>query len=168
MIITPRLVLRLHNRQSETMLNEVRWLNNPEITKFSEQRHKRHTIDTQIEYLNALAPYDAFYQVWFGEQHIGGVTIFFDPYNLTADMGIMIGEMQGQGFGKEAWEGAMNALFKSNTRLRKVTAGCMAANAPMMAICRRTGMTQEALVPKHFYYNSRPCDLILFGKYNGS
>jgi len=80
----------------------------------------------------------------------------------------MIGEMRGQGFGTEAWDGAMNALFRSNTRLRKVTAGCMAANAAMAAICRHTGMTHEATVPKHFYYNSRPCDLLLYGKYNGS
>lgn len=87
----------------------VAWLNDPEVVRYSEQRHKRHTLETQHSYVNGVwsnpgswiwlickpTPLDA----------IGTITAHCDENNKVANMGILIGEKTawGQGYGSEAW-----------------------------------------------------------------
>src|SRR5271170_2789340 len=79
----------------------VDWLNDPETVKYSEQRHRKHTLDTQRQYLWTF-PKNS--HIWLIEktnplQAIGTITAYIDEPNNVANMGILLGEERGQGHG---------------------------------------------------------------------
>lgn len=148
--------------------HHLRWLNSPQVVQYSEQRHKIHTQESQFEYLltfNHLTSY--IWEIHYngsGSGAIGTITAHLDGNNWTANMGIMIGEKRiwGQGYGPEAWEAVSNWLFDEGTR--KIEAGCMACNTPMIRILEKTGFDLEAEISGHFLLNGKPEDMLLYGK----
>jgi RimJ/RimL family protein N-acetyltransferase len=45
--------------------------------------------------------------------------------------------------------------------MRKVTAGTMSVNAPMLGIMRAAGMTEEGRRLRHFLHEGREVDLVM-------
>jgi RimJ/RimL family protein N-acetyltransferase len=151
---------------------QVDWLNDPEVVRYSEQRHKIHTVESQIAYVMSF----------LGSQHtlrsividdgntglfIGSLTAYIDPYNSVANVGILIGHKAswGKGYGTEAWIMFCNSLFESG--IRKIEAGCMSINVGMIEICRKYKMEREGTRPEHFVYQGLGCSLLQFGKFRG-
>lgn len=151
----------------ETTLQQIKWLSDPEVVKYSEQRHRTHTLESQRAYhkrINGrLGEY--YWEIYSGDSPIGGVTAFIDLNNSIADMGILIGERGawGIGFGTEAWECAMDWLLWH--KVRKVEAGCMAANGGMIKVFQRTGMVFEGARKGHFLLAGDPVDMVFYGKF---
>jgi RimJ/RimL family protein N-acetyltransferase len=148
----------------------VRWLNDPEVVRFSEQRHKTHTLETQHQYLN---DFPAGSHIWLiqtlGDSQdfcpdIGTITAYIDQPNRVANMGILIGEKDcwGHGYGREAWESVKNWLTRSE-KMRKIEAGMMETNGPMHSLCMGSGMFLDATVPAHFLVDGQPVDLWIYG-----
>jgi RimJ/RimL family protein N-acetyltransferase len=149
----------------------VGWLNDPEIVRYSEQRHKTHTLESQHRYLNDF-PADS--HIWlislkdrftFNLGSVGTITAYVDSRNKLADMGILIGEriVRGFAYGLEAWVEVMRFLFSDGTR--KIECGCMSRNAAMRMLAAKSDMTFEGLRRDHFMLDGRLDDLMLFGKY---
>ena len=121
---------------SESRLTDryVGWLNDPEVVRFSEQRHRTHTLQSCRDYLASFAGTPHYFwavvacDVALG--HIGNVNAYVDPTNRVADVGILIGERRvwGAGYGSEAWQAVCGFLL-DELELRKVTAGTLATNA---------------------------------------
>ena len=155
-----------HDFLNVTIRKEIEWLNDKEVTKFSEQRHKIHDFNSQLAYITASQKFGYLYQIWLGEKHIGNISAEPDPPNNTANMGILIGDKTewGKGYGLEAWVAFMDFLFSCG--FSKIEAGCMAENRAMELTCRRSGMAQEACIPSHFILDNNPSCLLLFGKQN--
>ncbi len=153
---------------SEQHLTEtyVGWLNDPEVVRYSEQRHRTHTLESCRAYARGFAGSgDSFLAVEAdGLGHIGNLVVTRDAPNACADMSIMIGApaARGQGYGTEAWGAVLKHLLKIEG-LRKVTAGTMAANKGMVAVMRRTGMTIEATRPCQFLLDGEEIDLVMAG-----
>lgn len=129
----------------------VRWLNDPEIVGLSEQRHRIHTIDTQISYIASFddSP-NIFGAIRREGKVIGTITAYLDVANLTANLGILIGDKPawGNGYGTEAWAGMTQYLFAR--KYRKIEAGCMWDNTGMMRLAKKAGMHVEGMQPEHF------------------
>lgn len=145
----------------------VKWLNDPAVMQYSEQRHVIHTISTQYEYL-ANFPYSKdkyFWEITLGAKPIGSISVYLDRPNRVANLGVMIGERHhwGHGFASEAWSAASAFLFE--TKVRKLEAGCMSSNRAMVSLLEKTGFTLEASIPDHFILNNRPQDKVLYGKF---
>ncbi len=145
----------------------VGWLNDPEITKYSEQRHKKHTIRTQMSYIRSFQKRPAgIYGIYRLDTMglIGSISGEYDFPNMVANVGIMIGDKEnmGKGYGYEAWETYCNLLL--NLDFRKIEAGCMAINRPMMSICSKYGMMEEGRQQEHFLYKDFAVDLVHWGK----
>lgn len=138
----------------------VGWLNDPVITQYSEQRHKKHTIASQVQYLKDNPLLWGIYEMPSGHL-IGSITAHYDEPNDVADIGLMIGDTEnmGKGYGYEAWETLCNGL-----PVRKIEAGCMEINRPMMSICSKYGMMEEGRREDHFVVGDTTCDLVLWGK----
>lgn len=144
----------------------VSWLNDPVVTKYSEQRHKTHSLNSCRAYWQSFT--DSPNRFWAISQknsdpgHIGNITAYIDPANDVADLAILIGERScwGQGFGLEAWTAICSNLC-SNLRVRKITAGTMAENQQMLSVMRRSGMHHEATLQRQFRFNGREVDAIL-------
>lgn len=142
----------------------VRWLNDPIVVRYSEQRHLKHTHDSCVRYLQSCSiSSHLFYAIILMHdlnEHIGNITAYIDPYNKIADLAILIGEKNhwGKGYGLEAWKAMSDYLLTSG--IRKVTAGTMASNHGMLKIMQRSGMKIEGRRYKHFLHEGKEEDLI--------
>ena len=147
----------------------VDWLNDPDVVRFSENRHRRHSLEGCSAYRRAML--DAGNDFWAIERisdgwHVGNITAYRDRPNRRADVAIMIGDAKarGAGLGREAWRLALDHLLRQGGQA-KVTAGTMANNLPMRRLCEGAGMVLEATLARHFLWNGQWVDLVLYGKF---
>lgn len=85
----------------------------------------------------------------------------------TADVGIMVGrkEARGKGIGLEAWLLMESHLFNT-LRLRKITAGTLRINSPMVRLALRSGMHIEGIRKSQELVEGDEIDAILFAKFS--
>ena len=166
-LMTPHLVMRLPMPQAAPLV--VGWLNDPEVVKYSEQRHKKHTVESQLDYWKSPATVEPNLVRIISLQEnyaIGSISATIDQHNNIANVGILIGDKSkwGKGFGYEAWECFCNYLFFEK-QIRKIEAGCMSINGAMNRICQKFGMWPEGVRKGHFLVDGKSVDLMTFGKF---
>ena len=150
----------------------VGWLNDPETVRYSEQRHRRHTLESCARYAASMegTPHHFWAVVAHDPAlgHIGNMTATVDDNNRVADLAIMIGERsaRGRALGLEAWVRACDFLLGAGG-MRKVTAGTMSINAPMLGIMRAAGMIEEGRRARHFLHEGREEDLVMAALFRG-
>ena len=164
---TSRLVLR--QLRKPTSRNLV-WLNDPEVTRYSEQRHREHTLSTQLRYVNSFVGNSHLWGIYRVEnnEQIGNLSAMNDEPNNVSEIGIMIGEAKywGHGYGTEAWKAACNWLIdKDGGHVRKLEAGCMHTNEGMMKIIQGSGFKQEGERLNHFLQGGNPVNAVFFGRF---
>jgi len=147
----------------------VSWLNDPEVVRFSENRHRDHTLASCKDYfVSMLGASNLFWALMHkdGNCHIGNITAYLDIPNATADLAIMIGDrsFQGLGLGLEVWNAAMEWLL-GDGGFRKVTAGAMSANKRMIRIMTVSGMQIEGHRKRHFILDGKEVDMIIAAKF---
>ena len=143
----------------------VGWLNDPEVVRYSEQRHRRHTVESCRRFVASFA--DGPSHLWAivakdkALGHVGNINSAVDAPNRTSDVAIMIGEKKarGLGLGAEAWQAVVDYLLGPGG-MRKVTAGTMAENKAMLKIMKKTGMIEEGLRRGQFMLDGRQVDLV--------
>lgn len=143
----------------------VSWLNDPEVVRFSEQRHRRHSLESCRAYVRSFA--DSPSRLWAlltrqGE-HVGNVTAAVDEANAVAELGILLGERScwGQGLATEAWTAVADHLFR-DLGLRKVIAGAMAENTALLRVAEKLGMEPDGRRARHFLLQGREVDAVHF------
>lgn len=145
-------------------LNEtlVGWLNDPEVTRFSEQRHKVHTLASSRTYYESYTGSPNHYWAIMADgSMIGTITSYVDEFNLVADVGILVGnkEYWGSGYGSEAFRAVVNWLFRSRG-MRKVTAGTMDQNSAMIQVMLNSGMHVEGRRERYFLLDGQEVDFV--------
>lgn len=144
----------------------VGWLNDPEVVRYSEQRHRRHDLASCEAYFRATqASGNLFLAIEASDPahgHVGNMTASFDPPNRTCDLSIMVGEAaaRGTGIGSMAWCAMVDWLLGPGGQ-RRVTAGTMAENRAMLALMAKSGMTIDATRPRAFLLDGREVDMIM-------
>lgn len=163
-IITKR--LRIVSYSEEYLTDRyVGWLNDPEIMRYSEGRFKRHTVESCREYIRSFENTPS--HLWAitlkepGGAHIGNINCYVNTNYMNADIGVMIGERSqwGKGYGKEAFEGVVDFLFKK-AGMRKVTAGTMSSNTSMLKIMRAAGMQDDGIRKRHYICEGKEVDIV--------
>ena len=148
----------------------VSWLNNPDVVRYSEQRHRHHTLESCQAYFSSFAEgeneFIAILEKSLDYKHIGNLSTAVDLPNSVADISIMIGEPDawGNGYGLEAWSLMMEHLF-TDLKIRKVTAGTMSVNKPMLAIMKASGMQFDGRRVNQFLIDDQETDLIHSAKF---
>jgi [ribosomal protein S5]-alanine N-acetyltransferase len=166
MIQTARLTIkpRLVDRDVE---KEVNWLNDPYVMRYSEQRHRKHTIESQIAYISSFSISNdkLLYEIRKDGLLIGSISAIIDRNNLVANMGILIGDAHywDQGFGSEAWIAFSDHLIKDHG-VMKLEAGCMEPNFGMIRLAKNSGMKLEGVKYDHFIYLDHRAHRMEFGK----
>ena len=165
---TTRIILKPYFAGDVTPAHAA-WLNDPEVVRYSEQRHRTHTVESIHKYVNDIhiTPGSHIWGIYVllkVNYLIGTITAHIDIPNQTANMGIMIGEKKRQrkGYAQEAWLMVCNWLFE--TGIRKIEAGCHYENRPMRSLAMKCGMTHEAVVHDHFLVDGEPQHLFLYAK----
>lgn len=168
---TPRLRLIPFSAEHLTP-RYVSWLNDPEVVRYSEQRHRVHTLETCRRYFESFADSPHFFwavlvrDAFLG--HIGNMNGHVNVENRFADVGILIGERNawGNGYGLEAWRAVCGYLLEE-AGMRKVTAGAMAVNKAMVRIMWRSGMVEDGRRIQHYLLEGREVDVVhaaMFGE----
>lgn len=141
----------------------VSWLNDKDLMKYSEQRRQSHSHDSQRRYLKRIvARDDRFWGIYVDNALVGTVSASMDWPNKRANLGILRGARRGEGIGAFAWLAATTMLFNQHG-IRKIEAGMMAANEPMVKTCLRSGMAEEARIKEHYEWNGQRMDMVLMG-----
>ena len=161
---TPRLVLQPFPDDLLTDIY-VGWLNDPDVVRFSEQRHMTHTRESCRDFIASFAgtPHGlwAIRDKTRGRRHIGNISTDVDPRTGTGDIRILIGDRAawGTGLGAEAWMAVMAHLF-NDLGLARVTAGTLAGNTGMLKIMEKSGMRETHRRPGPTPVDGRVMDMI--------
>lgn len=155
--------------ESDITADYIRWLNDPEVVRFSNQRFRRHDEKSCVDYLRTFANSDNLFlavRIADDKRLIGTMTAYVSSHHGTADMGLLIGErgLWEQGFGLEAWNLLLNHLLQVH-RLRKITAGTLRCNVGMTRIMERSGMRMEAVRSQQELVDGEPQDVLHFAKF---
>ena len=172
MIVREHVRLAPFDLQRHLTPTYVRWLNDPKVVRFSEQRHRHHTSESCKNYFETMRT--GGHHFWAIERidassprHIGNLSATMDRANAVADLAIMIGDRGAwrHGFGRAVWTAACEWLLGPGG-MRKVCAGTMADNRTMLALFKSTGMTIEATRKAHFMLDGRPVDAVYAAAFN--
>ena len=157
--------------QAEITEQYIRWLNDPIVLKFSNQRFVFHDRASCLRYLESFAGTDNLFLSVFrleNNKPIGTLTAYISRHHGTADVGIMIGDrtVWGRGYGQDAWNTLTNWLI-AEARIRKLTGGTVACNRAMVKLMERSGMKLEAVRKAQEIIEGQPQDLLYFAKFYG-
>ena len=163
-IMTKRLLMVPFSKKHLTS-RYVSWLNNSETMRYSEQRYKTHTLESCKYYWHSFT--NTANQLWAIEDitnnygHIGNINAYIDIHNKIADIGILIGEadIRGYGYGYEAFKGVSEYLFK-NSEIRKLTAGTVSVNLPMIKLMKKMKMREDGIRRRHYSIEGEEVDII--------
>lgn len=166
---TKRLTL---DKFSEKYLTQsyVDWLNNQAVVRFSELRHRKHSLEECHAYLKSFENTPHLYWAILVKEkqvHIGNITAHIDRYNSVADIGILIGNTTawGQGYGLEAWQAVCEYLFKV-VKIRKITAGTLSSNISMLKIMQKAGMKEDGRRHMHYIAENQIVDVCHYCLFN--
>ncbi len=122
----------------------IAWLNDPEVVKFSKQRHTKHDRESCLVYWNT---FDGIKNIGWAiisdSVHIGNITAHIDEKG-SVELALLIGEKSvwGKGYGTDAWRSVCNYFLKQD-RIKRIKAGTVLSNTGMRKIMMRCGMTEE-------------------------
>jgi len=148
----------------------VGWLNDPEVVRFSELRHRRHTRQSCVRYLRSMREGGHYFWVIVAIgpalHHVGNIAAYIDRPNRLAEVSILIGEraVWGHGLGSASWSLVVDWLLGAGG-IRKVVAGTMTANKAMLRVMERSGMTLEARHSRHFLLDGEEMDVVSGARY---
>jgi RimJ/RimL family protein N-acetyltransferase len=152
---------------SESLLADryVSWLNNPSTMRFSENRHRIHTAQSCREFVESFK--DGPDLLWAivvaqdGIGHVGNIVARVDRANELADVSIMIGDsrVRGKGVGLAAWTRVCRYLLLDHG-IRKVSAGTLAANKPMLSVMEKAGMRPDGRRIRHYLVEGEEVDMV--------
>lgn len=167
-IIGKKTVLTFFDKKS---INQkyLTWLKDKENLKYSNNKYKNFDYkNLQKYFLSFDNKNNFFFKICTLESlFIGTLTCYTNKIHNHANIGLLIGDKkyQGKGFGLDAWNSAINYLFKV-IKIRKVFAGTMDCNASMKKIFIKSGMKFEARFKKQEILNKKYFDTVYYSVFN--
>ena len=167
-LITDRLLLRPFE---PTDIDEryLGWLQDPEVTRYSNQRFKQHTLESCTAYqrsFNGSGNTFLLLEHRADQVPIGTMTIYRAINHGTADIGLLLGNRNywRQGLGLEAWSAVLEALLQE-PKIRKVTGGTAEPNSGMVKIMEKSGMCLEAVKQRQELIDGQEVDLLYYARF---
>lgn len=150
----------------------LKWLNDPEVVRYSNQRFKTHDHVSSYAYLESFRGTGNLFLAIHVKQSglfVGTMTAYFSPPHKTVDIGILLGnkDFWGQGIGRDAWETLMSYLLGFDC-VRKVTGGTLRCNAGMVNIMVKAGMQPDGVRVAQELVNNNPQDILYFARFKNA
>ena len=146
------------------------WLNDPVVTRFSNQRFRSHTQNTCEDYcagFNGSPHLFLSVQDKLSDAAIGTMTAYANPHHGVCDVGIMIGarDCWSGGYGQDAWD-TLTRWLLSEGGVRKLTAGCLATNAAMVRLMQRSGMEPDGVRARQEMVEGEAIDIVHYAAFS--
>ena len=146
----------------------VSWLNDPEVVRYSEQRHRSHDLESCRRYFESFAASPDYFLAITSDTHghVGNIGASVDVPNGVVDLSILVGERKvwGTGVASGAWTTVVQALL-GRPSIRKVTAGTMSVNEPMLRLMARSGMAVEGVRKRQFAWEGTEVDMVYAARF---
>lgn len=147
------------------------WMHDPLVMRFLESRFDRHSRESLIAFVRHSVNRRGelllgIRSVPMQRRHVGNIKIGTIDWNhRIADVGIMLGEREawGHGIATEAIR-LVCAIARDELGLRKLSAGCYAANEASRGAFEHAGFEVEAMRRAHMLLEGRPEDVVVMGK----
>lgn len=146
-----------------------RWMNDKEITDYTESRFRPHSMEQLKDYVTRI--HDQSNSVFMAivdkntNKHIGNIKVGnINWIHRIGDVGIIIGEKNfwGRGYGSEAIELLAEYAF-NKLNLHKLWAGCYVVNKGSIVAFKKVGFIEEGVLKKQYFYNGKYVDGIVLG-----
>lgn len=145
----------------------VSWLNDYEVTKFTEQKHCKSTLEIIKDYVKRLyfSENDLLFGIYYGEKHIGNMRLgLIDFENLNAEVGFLIGE-------KNFWsKGITSKCLKTivqyainNLGLKKINSGYYENNLGSAKVLKKCGFVIEGIKQSNVIFEKKRINYIIVG-----
>ncbi len=159
-------------RLSDVNENYYRWMNDSEVTKYTESRFYPVSQEALEEYVKEKQKDkdSIFLAIIFKENHLHIGNIKLGPINWIhrlADIGIIIGEKDywRKGCAAEAIRLISNYAF-TTINLHKLTAGCYKDNSASGKAFEKAGFIGEGMRKAHLFYDGKYQDILQYGMIN--
>lgn len=150
----------------------VRWLNDPEVNRFLENRFIPQTFESAWEYVARASgnPNIYFFAILLKEnkKHIGNIKLGpIDWNHRRAEIGIMIGDKSswGKGYATDVIRLITDFAFQT-LGLQKVTAGAYENNLGSIKAFLKAGFFEEGRRVRHMRYEDSYVALVLLARLN--
>lgn len=148
----------------------ISWLNDPVTMRLSNQRFLHHDQQSSRLYLDSFEKSPNIFlsvQEISTKRIVGTITAYISLPHGTADMGILIGDRArwGKGLGLDAWAALMQWLL-AKPNIRKITAGTLDCNTPMLRLLAKSGMAPDGQRIKQELVDGQPHDMLYFSKFS--
>lgn len=145
------------------------WLNDPEINRFLESRHRESSEDSVRAFVDGIAARDGDYlfaiRLAQDGRHIGNVRLGpIRAEHRLAELSLYIGDRAawGRGYGGETVALVTRFAFEA-LHLNKTMGRSYAANEASIRAFLRAGYRQEGRLRAHYLLDGKPMDLVVMG-----
>jgi len=142
-------------------------MNDPDVTKYTESRFMKHTMESTIAYVKNVSGSSEtyFYGIYEREEHIGNIKLQEKPQHNLGDIGIIIGDKSkwGCGYATEAIRLLTEHGFRIG--LHKISAGIYADNIGSRKAFAKAGYVEEAAHKATYMSNGKYVDEILVSRW---
>ena len=155
---------------SDITKSYVKWMNDYEVVKYTEQKFKKHTIANVKKFVKEkiYSPTDFLYGIFINDKkkiHVGNLKIGpINKIHQTAEISYFIGEKRywKAGIGTQAVKKAIE-ISKKKYKLKKLIAGSYDVNKGSIKVLQKNKFKQEALLKSHVFFENKRIDQIIFG-----
>ena len=154
-------------KKSDVSENYVSWLNDYEVTKFTEQKYYNHNYKSVLNFVKEkyVSEKDFLFGIYFKNQHIGNIKLGPIKWeHKTAEISYFIGEKSfwGQGIAKKCIEKIINFGVDELT-LRKINAVYYQTNLAYSKVLKKCGFKIEGIRESELIFENQRINLILVG-----
>lgn len=160
-------------RREDVNDNYYKWMNDNEITRYTESRFYPYSMEQLESYVISLdGKREAVFLAIIEKEnllHIGNIKLGnIDWIHRRADIGVIIGDKDswGKGYASEAINLLSNYAF-NKLNLHKVWAGCYVNNQSSVKAFKNAGFLEEGKQREHCYYDGAYIDVVFMGKIAG-
>ena len=145
----------------------IKWLNDKIVTKYSDQRHKVHSISSQKKYIsNLLKSNSIFFKIYFKNQEIGNIILTnIDKNNENCEIGYLIGEKKfwNKGVASFVISQIVEFAFKK-IKIKKIISWCYSNNIGSKKVLLKNKFKIEGRLKKFYKFtDNKRVDKIYFG-----
>lgn len=145
----------------------VAWLNDYEVTKFTEQKYFVHTLESTIKFVSQklVSENDLLFGIFLDGEHIGNIKLGRINFNhMTAEVSYIIGE-------KRFWRRGIaskciDSILKfacTDLNLKKINAGYYENNIGSEKVLRKCGFVVEGIKTADILFETKRINSILVG-----
>ena len=165
-----QIVLRKINKINISK-NYIKWMNDYEVVKYTEQRFKKHTLKDILKFIKEKNKskneflYGIFIKNKKNFNHIGNIKL--GPINKghkSADLSYIIGEKKY--WGKNLATSAINLVIKLSKlkfKLKKITAGCYENNIGSIKVLTKNNFRKEGILDSQIIFKKKRIKKYIFG-----